>query len=45
MKDRHGKPMHSSCVMIIQDIDGYIFGGYIAHALEKRAVREDECDY
>jgi hypothetical protein len=38
MKDRHGNPMHSNCVMIIEDSWGYIFGGYIAHALEKRTV-------
>jgi TLD len=33
----HHRPMHSSCVMIIEDSWGYIFGGYIAHPVENKA--------
>ena len=30
-------PSHSSSVMVVQDSWGYVFGGYIAHALENKS--------
>lgn len=32
-----GHTAHSSSVIIVQDSWGYVFGGFLAHALEKKA--------
>lgn len=37
MRDRAGKPTYSNSVIIIEDSWGYIFGVFIAHALENKS--------
>lgn len=34
--DRHGRPAHTSSVIVIKDSIGHIFGAYIGHALENK---------
>ena len=36
MRDRSGKPTFSSSVIVIEDSWGYIFGVFVAHALENK---------
>jgi len=36
MRDRAGKPMYSNSVILIEDSWGYVFGVFVAHALENK---------